>query len=107
MLIFQCIIGLYSQSVHFANAFAQADIPSWGSVFVELPINFDSDGVQYNVSLRLNKILYGQSESAHLCYEKLRNGLFYSCFMASKVYPCLFIYNTVICVVYVDDCLFW
>ena len=24
-----------------------------------------------------------------------------------KVDPCLFMYNTVICVVYVDDCLFW
>ena len=28
MLIFQCIIGLQSQSIDFTNAFAQADIPS-------------------------------------------------------------------------------
>ena len=27
--------------------------------------------------------------------------------MMSKVDPCLFMSNTVICVVYVDDCLFW
>ena len=27
--------------------------------------------------------------------------------MTSKVDPCLFMSNTVICVVYVDDCLFW
>ena len=27
--------------------------------------------------------------------------------MMNKVDPCLFMSNTVICVVYVDDCLFW
>ena len=27
--------------------------------------------------------------------------------MMSKVYPCLFMSKDVICVVYVDDCLFW
>ena len=27
--------------------------------------------------------------------------------MMSKVYPCLFMSKTMICVVYVDDCLFW
>ena len=27
--------------------------------------------------------------------------------MMSKVDPCLIVSNTVICVVYVDDCLFW
>ena len=27
--------------------------------------------------------------------------------MMSKVDPCLFMYKTVICVIYVDDCLFW
>ena len=28
-------------------------------------------------------------------------------FVKSKMYPCLFMSNTVICVVYVDDYLFW
>ena len=28
-------------------------------------------------------------------------------FVASKVNPCLFMSKTVICVVYLDDCLFW
>ena len=27
--------------------------------------------------------------------------------MTIKVYPCLFMSNTVICMVYVDDCIFW
>ena len=27
--------------------------------------------------------------------------------MTIKVYPCLLMSNTVICMVYVDDCIFW
>ena len=53
------------------------------------------------------KILYGQAKSAHLWYEKLRNCMLESGFVMRKVDPCLFIYKTVICLVYVDDCIFW
>ena len=37
----------------------------------------------------------------------VQNSLFYRGFVASKVDPCMFISKTVICVVYLDDCLFW
>ena len=40
-------------------------------------------------------------------YEKLRNGLLERSFVMRKVDPCLFMSKTVICVVYVDDYLFW
>ena len=56
---------------------------------------------------KLKKSLYGQAEAAHLWYEKLRNGFLERGFVMSKVDPCLFMSKTVICVVYVDDCLFW
>ena len=56
---------------------------------------------------KLKKSLYGQAEAARLWYEKLRNGFFECGFVTSKVDPCLFMSKTVICVVYVDDCLFW
>ena len=75
MLILQCIIGLESQSIEFTNAFAQTDITSRESVFIELPRDFKSDGGQGDVVLILKKSLYGQSEAAHLRYEKFRNGL--------------------------------
>ena len=39
--------------------------------------------------------------------KKLRNGLLECSFVTSKVDLCLFMSKTVICVVYVDDCLFW
>ena len=107
MFILQCILGLQSQSIDFTNAFSQADIPSGDPVFVELPRDFKSDGEQGNVVLRLKNSLYGQAGSARLWYEKLRNGLLECGFVMSKVYPCLFMYKTVICVIYVDGCLFW
>ena len=107
MLILQFILGLQSQSIDFTNAFAQADIPSGEPVFIELPRDLNIDGGQHNVVLKLNKSLYGQAEAARLWYEKLRNGLLERGFVMSKVDPCLFMSKTEICVVYVDDCLFW
>ena len=56
---------------------------------------------------KLKKSLYGKSEATRLQYEKLRNGLIERGIVMSKVDPCLFMSKTVICVVYVDDCLFW
>ena len=66
MLILQFIIGLQSQSIDFTNAFAQADIPIGEPVFIELPRDFNSDGGQHDVVLKLKKSLYGQAEAAHL-----------------------------------------
>ena len=107
MLILQCILGLQSQIIDFTSTFVQEDIPSGEPVFIELPRYFKSDGEQGDVGLRLNKIRYGQAKAAHLWYKNLRNGLLERDFVMSKVDPCLFMSKTVICVVYVDDCLFW
>ena len=107
MLILQCIIGLQSQSIDLTNAFSKADILRWKPVFIELPRDFKSDREQDEVVLRLKKSLYGQAEAARLWYKKLRNGLLERGFVMSKVDPCMFMSKTVICVVYVDDCIFW
>ena len=107
MLILQFILGLKSQSIDFTNAFAQADIPSGKTFLIELPWDFKSEGGQHDVFLKLKKSLYGQAEAARLWYEKLRDGLLERGFVMRKVDPCLFMSKTVICVIYVDDCLFW
>ena len=106
MLILQCILVFQSQSIDFTNSFAQAYIPSGEPVFIELPRYFKSDGGQHDVVLKLKKSLYGQAKAARLWYEHLRNGLLERGFVMNKVDTCLFISKTVICVVYVDDCLF-
>ena len=107
MLILHFIIGFQSQSINLTNSFARVYIPIREIVFHELPRDFSIDGGQCDVVLRLKKSLYGQSEAAHLWCEKLRNVLLARGFVISKVDPCLFISNIVICVVYMDDCLFW
>ena len=107
MLILQCILDLKSQSIDFTDAFAQVDIPSGEPVFIEILRDFKSDGGQDDVVLKLNKSLYGQAEAARLWYEILRNGLLERNFVMSKVDPYLFMYKTVVFVVYVDDYLFW
>ena len=66
MLILQCILGLKSQSIDFTNAFYQADIPSGEPDFIELPSDFNSDGGQHVVVIKLKKNLYGQAKSARL-----------------------------------------
>ena len=104
---FQCILGFYSQSIYFTNALAQADIKIGELIFIELTRDFKSDGGKGDVVIRSKKILYGQAKDACLCYEKLWNGLLERDFAMSKVDPYLFIYKTVIFVVYVDDSLFW
>ena len=55
MLIFQCILGLQSQSIDSTNAFAQADITSEGTVFIEFPRDFMSDGRKHDAIIRENK----------------------------------------------------
>ena len=107
VLTLKCIIGLQSQIIDFTNSFSRAYISSGEPVFIELPRYFKSDGGKCDVVFRSKKIIYGQAEAAHLWYENLQNGLLDSGFVVSKVDPFLFMYKTVIFVVYVDNFLIW
>ena len=107
VLIFQCILRFQSQSIDFINEFAQADIPSGEPAFIELPRDFKNGGWKHDAVLILKKILYGQAGYACIWNKNLRNGLSDCEFVTSKVDPWLFMSKTVICVVYVDDFLFW
>ena len=107
MLILQCILDLQSNIIDFTNAFSQADITNGRSVFIEIPSHFKSDGGKYDVIIRFKKCLYCQDKSSRLWYKKVLNVFLYRGFVVSKVYPWLFMPKTVICVLYVDDCIFW
>ena len=89
MLILQCILGLKSLSIDFINAFAQADIPSGETVFIELPRDFKSYGGQHDVVLKLKESLYVQAKAACLWYETLRNSL-----LPPLFYQHLFLFNS-------------
>ena len=71
MLDFRYVLSLQSQSIDFANAFSQANISSGGTVFVEITMDFNSDGGQCDVVIILKESMYGQSEATLLWYEKL------------------------------------
>ena len=105
-LILQCILDLQSQSIDLKNAFAQADIPSVDPVWIELPKDFNSNGVQWNFFFRFKKILYGQAKASLFLYKNLWIGLLDHSFVVSKVYPCLFMSKNINFMVYVDDFLF-
>ena len=107
MLILKCILGFNSQSIDFTNAFAQEDIPSWVSFFIEITRDFKSDGGHSDIFLRLNKSLYGRAEAARLWYERLWNGLLEHGFLMRNLGTYMFMSNALICLVCVDDCLFW
>ena len=63
MFIFQCILGLQSQSIDFKNSFAQADIPSGEPFFIEILKYFKSYGEQGDVvsQIKLNPVWSSQS----------------------------------------------
>ena len=106
MLILTCILQLETLSVDFSNAFAQADIPNDSEVYIEVPKDFESVE-EKDIVLRLHKALYGQAEAPRLWYEKLKAGLEKRGIKATIADPCLFISENIICIVYVDDCLFF
>ena len=51
----QCIIGFQNQTIDFTNKFSQAYIKSGETVFIELPRDLKTDGVQCDVNIRLKK----------------------------------------------------
>ena len=56
IFIFRYILVLQSQSIDFANSFAQADIASEEPVFVRLSIDFNINGGHCDIVFRLKKI---------------------------------------------------
>eukprot|EP00957_Ditylum_brightwellii_P087635 6672167-Ditylum_brightwellii.AAC.1 len=64
--------------------------------------NFPRDKV-----LKLNKNLYGQANAPRMWYDKLRAALEAKGFTACKADLSLFISKKVVCIIYVDDCLWF
>ena len=87
----------------YTNAFAQT--PLKDDVYIALPKDFDSN--DNNSVLKLNASLYGMRQSPLMWYEHLQAGLEKSGFKSSTTDQCLFLGDNIICVVYVDDYLFF
>ena len=105
MFTLSIILGLKMKKVDYANAFVHTNLKE--TVYVEFPKDFEQDAQEHNVVLKLNKSLYGLKQAPLAWFEKLCDGLKTQGFCQSTMEPCLFIHVDMICLIYVDDCLFF
>mmetsp|Transcript_26718 Transcript_26718/g.63721 ORF Transcript_26718/g.63721 Transcript_26718/m.63721 type:complete len:423 (-) Transcript_26718:138-1406(-) len=87
--------------VDYVAAFIQSDIDT--EVYVEMPRGYSQEGKV----LRLKKSLYGLKQSPRNHFKNLSSKLISLGFKPSEADPCLFVSDKVICLVYVDDTLFY
>lgn len=106
------MLNLATCQVDYTAAFVQADIDT--DVYVDLPRGWRQlnkmgivDPFKENHVLKLKKGLYGLGQSPRNFFLHLKKNLETCGFKQSKFDPCLFISDKVICLVYVDDCLFY
>jgi hypothetical protein len=108
MLVLECILGLCSKQEDITCAFLHASLGKDETVYIKMPQGFK----QYNKHgkpkvLKLNRTLYGLRQSPCAFWLYLIKKLERCGLKQSKLDPCLFIGTQVICVVYVDNLLFW
>jgi hypothetical protein len=116
MLIISLIYDFATLQVDYTAAFTQSDIdkqPNWDSmteeqkersgVYLELPKGFK----QPEKVLRLKKSLYGLRQSPRNWFLHLKDNFAKVGFKQSEYDACLFVSDKVICIVYVDDTLFF
>ena len=105
LMILSIILNLATKQVDYVLAFVQAPINE--DVYVGLPQGYDKLGFSPDTVLKLNRSLYGLKQSPKNFFQHLKGNLETCGFKQSHVDPCLFIHKRVICLTYVDDCLFY
>jgi histone deacetylase 1/2 len=101
LLILSVILGLATKQVDYTLAFVQADLDD--EVYVRMPKLFEQPGHVF----KLKKSVYGLRQAPLNFFLSLKDGLEARGFVQSAYDPCLFVSETVICLCYVDDCLFF
>ena len=108
MFILEVLLDLKSKQGDVTCAFLHADLGPDEEVYVEMPLGFNvkSKSGKRQV-LKLKKTLYGLRQSPRAFWKYMTEKLEKVGLKQSKFDPCLFIGTHVICVVYVDDLIFW
>jgi len=102
MLILSQVLGLSTKQVDYTTAFLHAPIEE--EVYVAMPRGFSEP----NKVLKLKRCLYGLKQATRNCFQFLQANLEDIGFQPqTEVDPCLFISKNCICLVYVDDTLFF
>ena len=112
MFILSLQLGLASTQVDYVSAFCQAPIDS--EVYVGIPRGWEtlnemgiSEKIRGDCVFKLKRSMYGLRQSPRNFFLHLKKNLEKAHFKQSAFDPCLFVSDDVICVCYVDDCLWW
>ena len=95
------------QQVDYVQAFTQAPLDD--DVFMHIPTGFYYDNPENNNHkvLKLRKNLYGLNVASRNWFLTLLAGLKSRGFKPSTIDPCLYIKDDILCLVYVDDTIFF
>ena len=102
LLVLSIKLGLKTKQVDYTAAFVQSTIKE--EVYVELPKGFPQKG---NKVLKLLRCLYGLKQAPRNWFLHLKEKLEACHLVQSKSDPCLFLGRDIICIVWVDDCIFF
>ena len=103
MLILEVLLDLKSKQGDVTAAFLHADLEEGEEVYVRMPRGFQKKGKV----LKLKKTLYGLRQSPRAFWKYMVQKMEACGMPQSKLDPCLFVGEKVICVCFVDDLLFW
>jgi hypothetical protein len=108
MFILEILLGLKSKQGDVTCAFPHADLEPGENVYVEMPLGFtqySKNGIQK--VLKLKKTLYGLRQSPRAFWKYITKKLESCGLEQCKFDPCLFVGSKAICVVHVDNLIFW
>ena len=101
LLIMSILLNLETTQIDYTAAFVHAPIDCL--VYVDMPPGFKIDGHVW----KLKKSLYGLAQSPRNYFLYTKEKLLKMGFYQSDSDPCLFISDDIICLIYVDDALFF
>ena len=108
MHVLKCLLRLVSKQGDVTCAFLCTHLNENEKVSVDIPLGFkkyDSSGKEK--VLPLKRTLYGLRQSPRAFWKYVTDKLVRCRMTQSKFDPCLFISEQVICIMHVDDLLFW
>jgi hypothetical protein len=108
MFILEILLGLKSMQGDVTYAFLHKDLKENKTVYIDMPMGFAQYGKNGKKKcLKLKKTLYGLQQSPRAFWRYIMVTLKQCDLEQSRFGSCLFIGTDVICVVYVDDLIFW
>ena len=94
---------LHTKSVDFVQAYPQAKVNS--TIYLHTPPGVQLSNKNDDMVLRLKRNLYGLKDAGRTWYQHLTDGLDSLGFIPTESDPCIFLRETDVVVLYVDDCI--